>query len=168
MPILIKQDCLPDCIIQDVKMNDKTAQIRLLVILTTIIMFAGCKNDEKKKALVAAQARAEVVKLKADTVALKGEISFLKDRLQTANQARNKLQNQLDQLNEDKEAVTTDAQDALQENDKLKSLLAEQTKKTDELQKQVEQLKAVIRELQKKIEPNKPPEQPKASADANQ
>jgi chromosome segregation ATPase len=149
-------------------MNDKMAQIRLLVILATIVLLAGCKNDEKKKALAEAQARAEVVKLKADTVALKGEISFLKDRLQTANQARNKLQNQLDQLNEDKEAVTTDAQDALQENDKLKSLLAEQTKKTDELQKQVDQLKAVIRELQKKIEPNKPPEQPKAAADANQ
>jgi uncharacterized coiled-coil DUF342 family protein len=56
----------------------------------------------------------------------------------------------------------------LQENDKLKAILAEQTKKTDELKKQVEQLKAVIRELQKKIEPNKPPEQPKAAADTNQ
>ena len=150
-------------------MNDKTAQIRLLVILTTIVMLAGCKSDEKKKALAeAAQARAEAVKLKADTVALKGEISFLKDRLQTANRARDKFQKQSDDLIEDKEAVTTDAQDALRENDKLKALLAEQTKKTDELQKQVDQLKAVIRELQKKIEPNKPPEQPKAAADANQ
>jgi chromosome segregation ATPase len=150
-------------------MNDKTAQIRLLVILATIVLLAGCRNDEKKKALAeAAQAKAEVVKLKADTVALKGEVSFLKERLRTTNKARDKFQKQSDELIEDKEAVTTDAQDALQENDKLKAILAEQTKKTDELKKQVEQLKAVIRELQKKIEPNKPPEQPKAAADTNQ
>jgi chromosome segregation ATPase len=126
------------------------------------VMLTGCDDGKKKKALAeAAQAKAEAVKLKAESVALKGEVSFLKDRLQTANQARDKLQKQLDQLFEDKEAVTTDAQDALKENDSLKALLAEQTKKTDELQKQVEQLKAVIRELQTKIEPNKPPEQPK-------
>jgi uncharacterized coiled-coil DUF342 family protein len=61
----------------------------------------------------------------------------------------------MDKLFEDQNAVTTDADDLQKENDKLKKVLAEQVKKGNELGKQVETLKAVIRELQTRIEPNK-------------
>ena len=150
-------------------MTEKATQTILLVILAATILLTGCKNDKKKKALAeAAQAKTEAVKLKAEVVELKGEISYLKEKLQTANVARDKLRKQSDELIEDKEAVTTDVQDAQQEVDNLKALLAEQTKKANELQKQVDQLKAVIREFQTRIEPNKTPEQPKAGGDANQ
>ncbi len=150
-------------------MSDKTAKIGLFFILAATILLAGCKSDEKKKALAdAAQAKAEVVKLKADIVELKGQISYLRDKLQTAELARDKLRKQSEELIEDKEVSTTDVQDAQQEIDNLKAQLAEQTKKANDLQKQVDQLKAVIREFQARIEANKPPEPAKAVQEPNQ
>ena len=104
---------------------------RLLVILVLIMALAGCKDDGKRKALAeAAQARAEIVKLKAETVQLKSEVSYLNEKLATANQAKDNIQIQLNQLIEDSNATTTDADGVQQENDKLKTLLAEQIKKT--------------------------------------
>ncbi len=137
---------------------------RLLVILVLIMALAGCKDDGKRKALAeAAQARAEIVKLKAETVQLKSEVSYLNEKLATANQAKDNIQIQLNQLIEDSNATTTDADGVQQENDKLKTLLAEQIKKTGELEKQVETLKAVINALQARIEQQKTAEQPKAT-----
>jgi chromosome segregation ATPase len=141
---------------------------RLLIILALMLSLAGCKDDGKRKALAeAAQARAEIVKLKAETVQLKSEISYLNEKLVAANEARDKIQIQLAQLTEDSNATTTDADDLQQENDKLKTLLAEQIKKTGELQKQVETLKAVLNALQARMEQQKVAEQPKV-AEQNQ
>ena len=138
--------------------------IRLLIILVLAISLAGCKDDGKRKALAeAAQARAEVVKLKAETVQLKSEVSYLNEKLAAANQAKDNIQIQLDQLIEDSNSTTTDAENVQQENDKLKTHLAEQIKKTGELEKQVETLKAVINVLQTRIEQQKAAEQPKAT-----
>jgi chromosome segregation ATPase len=141
-----------------------TTQKRLLTILLLIVSLAGCKDDGKRKALTeAAQARAEVVKLKAETVQLKSEISYLNEKLVTANMAKDNIQIQLNQLIEDSNATTTDAEDVQQENDKLKTQMAEQIKKTGELEKQVETLRAVINVLQTRIEQQKAAEQPKAT-----
>jgi chromosome segregation ATPase len=141
-----------------------TTQNKLLIILVLIMVLAGCKDDGKRKALAeAAQARAEVVKLKAETVQLKSEVSYLNEKLAAANQAKDNLQIQSDLLIEDSNATTTDAEDVQQENDKLKTLLAEQIKKTGELEKQVETLKAVINAFQARIEQQKVAEQPKAT-----
>ena len=138
--------------------------ILFLIILVLIMAVAGCKDDGKRKALAeAAQARAEVVKFKAETVQLKSEVSYLNEKLAAANQAKDNIQIQLDLLIEDSNATTTDADDVQQENDKLKALLAEQIKKTGELEKQVETLKAVINALQARIEQQKAAEQPKAT-----
>ncbi len=139
--------------------------IRLLIILVLTIALAGCKDDGKRKALAeeVAQARAEAVKLKAETVQLKSEVSYLNEKLAAANQAKDNIQIQLDLLIEDSNATTTDAEDVQQENDKLKTLLAEQIKKTGELEKRVETLKAVINALQARIEQQKAAEQPKAT-----
>jgi chromosome segregation ATPase len=140
------------------------AQNRLLVILVLIVSLAGCKDDGKRKALAeAAQARAEVVKFKAETVQLKSEISYLNEKLVTANLEKDKIQIQLAQLIEDSNATTTDAEDVQQENTKLKTLLAEQIKKTGELEKQATTLKAAINMLQTRIEQQKAAEQPKAT-----
>ena len=68
---------------------------------------------------------------------------------------------QQDQLLEDKDAAMTETQDAQQESDNIKAMLVGQTKKAGELEKQVQQLKAIIRELQAKIEQLKATEQPK-------
>ena len=141
-----------------------TTQNRLLIILVLIVSLAGCKDDGKQKALAeAAQARAETVKLKAETVQLKSEVSYLNEKLAAANIAKDNIQIQLNQLIEDSNATTTDAEDVQQENDKLKTLLAEQIKKTGELEKQVETLKAVINVLQARIAQQKAAEQPKAT-----
>ena len=130
-------------------------------------MPAGCKDTKKQKALAeeAAQARAEVVKLKAESVQLKSEISYLNEKLDAANQARDKIQIQMAKLLEDQNAVTTDATDLQSENDKLRKVLAERIKKGNELTKQVETLKAVIRELQATIEPNRISEHPPQSGE---
>jgi chromosome segregation ATPase len=136
----------------------------ILLILVITLAIAGCKDDGKRKALAeAAQTRAEIVKLKAETVQLKSEVSYLNEKLAAANQAKDKIQIQLAQLIEDSNATTTDVEDVQQENDKLKKLLAEQIKKTGELEKQVETLKAVINLLQARIEQQKAAEQPKAT-----
>ena len=141
-----------------------TTQNRLLIILVLIVSLAGCKDDGKRKALAeAAQARAEIVKFKAETVQLKSEVSYLNEKLAAANQAKDNLQIQLGLLIEDSNATTTDAENVQQENTKLKTLLAEQIKKTGELEKQVETLKAVINALQARIEQQKATEQPKAT-----
>jgi chromosome segregation ATPase len=141
-----------------------TTQNRLLIILVLIVSLAGCKDDGKRKALAeAAQARAEAVKLKAETVQLKSEVSYLNEKLAAANLAKDNLQIQLGQLIEDSNATTTDAEDIQQENTKLKTLLAEQIKKTGELEKQVETLKAVINAFQARMEQQKVAEQPKVT-----
>jgi len=136
----------------------------LLIILVLIVSLVGCKDDGKRKALAeAAQARAEAVKLKAETVQLKSEVSYLNEKLAAANLAKDNLQIQLGQLIEDSNATTTDAEDIQQENTKLKTLLAEQIKKTGELEKQVETLKAVINAFQARMEQQKVAEQPKVT-----
>jgi len=134
----------------------------LFVIMLLTMALAGCKDTKKQKELAeeTAQAKAEVIKLKAETVRLKSEISYLNEKLASATQARDRIQIQLDKLLEDQNAVTTDADDLEKENGKLKKVLAEQIKKSNELGKQVENLKAVIRELQTRIEPNKISEPP--------
>ena len=136
----------------------------MLIILVLIVSLAGCKDDGKRKVLAeAAQARAEAVKLKAETVQLKSEVSYLNEKLAAANLAKDNLQIQLGLLIEDSNATTTDAEDIQQENTKLKTLLAEQIKKTGELEKQVETLKAVINAFQARMEQQKVAEQPKAT-----
>jgi chromosome segregation ATPase len=124
-----------------------------LVILSLALSLAGCKDNKKQKALAGevAQARTEVVKLKAEIVQLKSETSYLNEKLAAANQARDNAQIQLSQVIEDSNTVTTDADDLQQENDKLRKLLAEQLKKNNELEKQIETLKMAIREIQTKI-----------------
>jgi chromosome segregation ATPase len=136
--------------------------VGLSITMIIALALSGCKNDKKQKALAeeAAHARAEVVKLKAETVQLKSEISYLNEKLVAANQARDKIQIQLDLLIQDNNATTTDADNFQEENDKLRKLLAEQLKKTNEMGRQIETLKIVIREIQARIEPNKISELP--------
>jgi peptidoglycan hydrolase CwlO-like protein len=55
-------------------------------------------------------------------------------------------------LLEDQNSVATETQNDEVEIDDFKAKLAEQTKKANELEKQVEQLKAVIRQVQIKLE----------------
>ncbi len=135
---------------------------RLLLILVITLALAGCKDDKKQKALVeeVARAKAEAVKLKAETVQLKSEISYLNEKIVTANQARDNMQIQLDQVIKDSNTAVTNTDNIQQENDKLRKLLAEQLKKNNELEKQAETLRTVIRELQIRIEPNKIAEHP--------
>jgi chromosome segregation ATPase len=131
--------------------------IRLLIIPVLVISMAGCKDNKNKKALAEelAGAKAEAVKLKAETVQLKSEISYLNEKLAAAILARDNKQIQLDKVIEDSNTVTTDADNLQQENDKLRKLLAEQLKKNNEMGRQIETLKTVVREIQARIEPNK-------------
>ncbi|MGD0571914.1 MAG: hypothetical protein ABSB11_02710 [Sedimentisphaerales bacterium] len=131
--------------------------IRLLIILALAISLSGCKDDKKQKALVEeiARAKAEAVKLKAETMQLKSEISYLNEKLVTANQARDNMQIQLDQMIKDSNSAVTDEDNIQQENDKLRKLLADQLKKNNEMEKQLETLRMVILELQARMEPNK-------------
>jgi chromosome segregation ATPase len=130
---------------------------RLFIILVLTIVIAGCKDTKKQKALVEelAQAKAEAVKLKAEAVQLKSEISYLNEKLVAANLARDNTQIQLSQIIEDSNTTITEADTFQQENIKLRKLLAEQIKKNNELEKQIETLKAAIRVIQTRIEPNR-------------
>ena len=136
--------------------------VRLLIILVLAISLASCKDDKKQKALVeeVARAKAEAVKLKAETVQLKSEISYLNEKLVAANQARDNMHIQLDQVIKDSNSAVTNEDNIQQENDKLRKLLADQLKKNNDLEKRIENLKGVIRELQARMEPNKITEHP--------
>ena len=131
-------------------------------MLVLAISLAGCKDDKKQKALVEeiARAKAEAIKFKAETVQLESEISYLNEKLVAANLARDNLQIQMDQVIKDSNAATINVDNIQQENDKLRKLLAEQLKKNNELEKQIEMLKAAIQELQTRSEPNKITERP--------
>ena len=72
---------------------------------------------------------------------LKSEISYLNEKLVAANQAKDNLQIQLDQMIEDSNAAITNVDNIQQENDKLSTLLADQMKKNDDLEKQLETLR---------------------------
>jgi chromosome segregation ATPase len=130
---------------------------RVFIILVLTITITGCKDTKKQKALVEelAQAKAEAVKLKAETVQLKSEISYLNEKLVTANMAKDNAQVQLSQIIEDSNTTITEADTFQQDNIKLRKLLAEQIKKNNELEKQIETLKAAIRVIQTRIEPNR-------------
>lgn len=136
----------------------------LLCSCALMLFLSGCKKDEEKQALAeAAQARVELVKTKAEVVALKSEVSFLKEKLLKANQARDQLREQLNESLQEHDTVATEAQDAVGEIENLKAKLAEQTKKSAELEKQVDQLKGITRELQTRLDEQKataPKEQP--------
>ena len=122
----------------------------VLLCTCTLVLLYGCKdNKERKAAEELAKARAELVKAQADIVQLKGEASYLKERLKTTEQARDKLQQQLDDVLKEHDIITSNTQ---QETNNLRTAFVEQLKKTLELQNQVDQLKAVIRELQTIIE----------------
>jgi uncharacterized coiled-coil DUF342 family protein len=137
-------------------------KIFALLLACALVLLCGCKDTRVKKAAQdAAQARAELVKAKADIVQLKGEASYLRERLKTTEQARDNLQQQLDDILTEHETATGDTQ---QEINNLRTAFVEQITRTLELQKQVDRLKAVIRELQTSIEQksitkNQPPEQ---------
>jgi chromosome segregation ATPase len=130
-----------------------------MVALT--MSLTGCKKNKQQKALAEelAQTKAEIIKLKAETVQWKSEISYLNEKLVTANQARDNMQMQLDMMIKDSNAATTEVDDLQHENDKLRKLLAEQLKKNNDLEKQIETLKTAIRTIQARIEsktePNK-------------
>jgi len=132
------------------------AAVNFHVLLCTgilVLFLTGCKDDEKKKALAeATQAKTDLIKAKAENVRLKGEAAYLRDKLQTIEKSRADLESQINQLLEDQNAAATGEQTVEAERDKLKTMLAEQMKKSAELEKQVEQLKAVIREIQTKLE----------------
>jgi chromosome segregation ATPase len=142
---------------------------RLLIILVLAISLAGCKDDKKQKALVdeIARAKAEAVKFKAETVQLKSEISYLNEKLVAASIARDNMQIQLDQVIKDSNSAATTEDNIQQENEKLRKLLANQLKKNNELEKQAETLRMVIRELQARMEPNKIPEHPPIPIEEN-
>jgi len=136
-------------------MTNKSSK-KTFVFLAIILAFAGCKDDREKKALEeAVQARVELVKTKAEVVALKSETSFLKEKLLAANLAKAQLHDQLNQSLEEHDTTATEAQDAAGEIDTLKTKLAEQTKKSADLEKQVDQLKGIIRELQTRLDEQK-------------
>ena len=143
-------------------MGKNRLAVKLLIILVLAISLAGCKDDKKHKALVEeiARAKAEAVKFKAETVQLKIEISYLNEKLVAANMARDNMQIQLDQMIKDSNAAVTNEDNIQQENDKLRKLLADQLKKNNEQEKQLETLRTVIRELQARMEPNKITEHP--------
>ena len=138
-------------------MGKRRLIVMLFVILALAISLAGCKDTKTQKSLVEelAQAKAEVVKVKAETVQLKSEISYLNEKLVAANMARDNMQTQLGQIIEDSNTTVTEADTLQQENTKLRKLLAEQLKKNNELEKQIETLKAAIRVIQARIEPNR-------------
>jgi len=130
-------------------------------LLGIMLALAGCKKDGEKEAIAeAAQARMELVKAKAEAMGLKGEVSYLREKLLAANQARDILKQQVDELLEDHNSIATESQNAEVEIEGLKAKLAEQTRKANELEKQIEQLKAIAREFQAKVDQQKNEEQP--------
>ncbi|RPJ73476.1 MAG: hypothetical protein EHM20_12175 [Alphaproteobacteria bacterium] len=134
--------------------NKIVAKLFLTALLA--LTLTGCKSDKKQKAAEeAAAARAEVVKVKAENVQLKSQISYLNEKLAVANQARDNIQDKFNKLIEDINMSATGTQDIEDENIKLRKLLAEQLKKSKETEKQIEMLKTAVNELQTKIEQQK-------------
>lgn len=125
-------------------------QIMFAVLLLTFaaLFLPGCRDKDKKKANAEAnKARAELVKLKAEMLNLKTQKALLNEKLRTATLARDQLARQLNELIEQHDELADEAENSQQSNEQLIVLLEEQVKKVTVLQKQNEQLKAVVEQL---------------------
>ncbi len=134
-----------------------------VVVLVMAGIVAGCKDTEKQKALAeAAQARIEIAKQQAEIVTLRGERAYLHEKLQTAEQTREQLQQQLDDLFQQQEEIIADANNAEQLNARVVTMLEEQARRASTVDNQnrqltatVEQLNTVVKQQQATIEQQK-------------
>lgn len=125
----------------------------ILTLVSVVFILAGCEDKVQKKANAEANAaRAEMVKLRAEALNLKAQKALLNEKLKTATLAQDRLAKQLSELSRQRDDLADEAENSQQSNEQLIVLLEEQVKKATVLQKQNEQLKAVVEQLRTTIE----------------
>ena len=106
-----------------------------LIVLGCSLALTGCNDGAKEKA--------ELAKVKATLEEAELELA-------NVTQARDKLQEQVNELIKSRDAAVIEAKNAKARIDKLTSQLQEQMKKIDKIQEQIKKVQMTIEELQKK------------------
>jgi hypothetical protein len=124
-----------------------------LLLFSGLLLPAGCTDRGAQKARQeAADARAEVAKLELNLARAGQEISELKTELKAVRQTRDELQGQADQLQRDREHAASLARQAQDMITQLTARADNQAGATVALERQIAELKALVKDQQDIIE----------------
>jgi len=124
-----------------------------ILLLFGLLIPAGCGDRDTAKARKeASDARAAVARLELQLAAARDEIARMKDELKAVRQTRDDLQQQMDQIKQERDQAFGLAQQA---NESIKQVTAKADGRagtTAVLQKQIADLKALVKEQQTMID----------------
>jgi len=124
-----------------------------VLLLLGLLLPAGCRDRGVQKARQdTTDARATVAKLELRLAGAMQEISDLKAELKAVRQTRDELQEQADKIKQDRDQALALSQQAKEVITNLAARADGQAGATAGLEKQIADLKAVVREQQKLIE----------------
>jgi predicted RNase H-like nuclease (RuvC/YqgF family) len=125
----------------------------LILLLFGLLIPTGCGDRDTAKARKeGSDARAAVARLELQLTAARDEIAAMKAELKAVRQTRDDLQQQIDQIKQERDQASGLAQQA---NELIKQVTAKadgQAGTTVALQKQIADLKALVKEQQAMIE----------------
>lgn len=123
-----------------------------VLMLFTLIPPMGCRDGDEKTRQETTDAKAAAARLELSLAAAKRENDSLRDELKAVKQTRDNLQEQMDQIGQERDQA---AMLARQANDAIAQLTARaegQMGAAVTLQKQVDELKALVKEQQAVID----------------
>jgi chromosome segregation ATPase len=123
------------------------------LLTAALLVAAGCGDSDLEKAQKdAREAKATVKKLELSLDRAMREISDLKNELSVVRETRDELQRQVDQLTQERDRASVLAQQAEQVITHLSTRAEGQVSATAAMQKQIDDLKAVVADQQALIE----------------
>ena len=124
-----------------------------MILMVALLSVAGCKGRELKQAKKdAREAKTTATRLQLQLNQVVQNHDALKDELNVVRETRDELQKLVDGLAEERDNASVLAQQAKQEIANLSSRAAGQTSEQASLQKEIEELKALVVEQQALIE----------------
>ncbi|MBN1505914.1 MAG: deoxyhypusine synthase family protein [Sedimentisphaerales bacterium] len=126
---------------------------KVLVLLLGLLVLAGCGDRDAQEARQeAADAKATVARLELKLAGAVQELSKTKDELKAVRQTRDELQEQMDGLQQERDQALVLSQQAKEVITNLTARSSNQARTTASLEKQIDELKALVEEQQRVIE----------------
>lgn len=128
-------------------MNRGVIVHRFLILLTCSLLFMGCDDEEKKKALEdAEEAKLTLSRVKASLKKANKQIAELNEVLGVVTDSRDELQKQIQKLLQEQSDVIAQVEKAQEGINDRTSELNQQTQSVTMLQNQIKKLNALIEE----------------------
>jgi chromosome segregation ATPase len=128
------------------------SELVFLIVLVCSIMLTGCKNRENEQAQVdAAEANILLTKVRGDLARTKKNLNDLSEELQAVKDARDELDEQVEQLTANRDDAIAATEAAEEKINNLTVQLNEQHESLVLLEKEIEVLKALVESQQATI-----------------